>query len=93
MTDSAIDFIVSEGLTQSNHIIRNSVTSYIGQSFSGVNAAPSAQMFTKFCDYLLIDSALIETLRKKSLLLQLLTLRCLISVRVLSVPFIHFGRY
>ena len=97
MTDSAIDFIVSEGLTQSHHIIRNSITSYIGQSFSGVNVAPSAQMFTKFCDYLLNDSALIETLRKRKFVAAvidtpLLNLCSSVIPYRLSIPFIHFGR-
>ena len=97
MTDSAIDFIVSEGLTQSHHIIRNSITSYIGQSFSGVHVAPSAQMFTKFCDYLLYDSALIETLRKRKFVAAvidtpLLNLCSSVIPYRLSIPFIHFGR-
>ena len=97
MTDSAIDFIVSEGLTQSHHIIRNSVTSYIGRSFSGVKVAPSAQMFTKFCDYLLNDSALIETLRKSTFVAAvidtpLLNLCSSVFPYRLSIPFIHFGR-
>ena len=98
VTDSAIDVIDSEGLTQVYHIFEIYQTSLMKNAFSGVKGfVPSTQFFNKFCEYLLNDSGIMETLRKRKFVAAVIDTPFLnpcfsVIPYKLSIPFIHFGR-
>ena len=66
MTDSGIDVIVSDGLTQFYSIVKNVSKQLVSHGLSGNEKfANSVQIIDKLCPYLVQDSALMETLRKR----------------------------
>ena len=98
MTDSEIDVIVSEGMTQFYSIFNNMSTEVVKQCFSGkTGSIRPYENFGKFCQYLVEDLALMETLQKRKFdmaVIDTLFVNLCLSVipYKLSIPFIHYGR-
>ena len=98
MTDSEIDVIVSEGMTQFYSIFNNISTEVVKQGFSGkTGIIRPFENLGKFCPYLVEDLALMETLQKRKFDMAVIdTLLVNLCVSVipykLSIPFIHYGR-
>ena len=98
MTDSGIDVIVSDGLTQFYSIVKNVSKQLVSHGFSGNGSfANSVQIIDKLCPYLVQDSALMETLRKRKFIAAIVdtpivNLCTSVIPYKLSIPFVQFGR-
>ena len=98
MTNSGVDIIVSNGLTQFYSSFDKMVSLLFSNGFSGnAKFATSVQIIDKLCPYLVHDSVLMDTLHKRKfdaaiIDTPLVNLCTSVIPYKLSIPFIQYGR-